>query len=56
MVSRGSEQQRGLCGVKERAGAPRHALSSLVVWPLSVVMLNAAGAAWGGEAAPLTRV
>lgn len=56
MVSRGSQQQRGHCEVKERAGAPHHALGSLVVWPLSGVVLNAAGATRGGEAGPLTRV
>lgn len=54
MVSRGSLQQKGHCGVKERAGTPRHALGSLVAWPLSAVMLNAA--ARGGEAVPLTKV
>lgn len=38
MLSRGSQQQKGHCGTKERAGAARHALGSLLVWPLSVVM------------------
>lgn len=56
MVSRGSLQQKGHCGVKERVGTSRHALGSLVAWPLSGVMLNAAGATRGGEALPLTRV